>query len=70
MRPTDLLCCGDPLVRMRRRHLDVDDRNVGTGELDTPQELGRVLGRADHREAGVGEEASQPFPQKHRIVDH
>jgi hypothetical protein len=56
---------------MRRRHLDVDDRNVRAGELDTPKEIGRVLGLADHREAGIGEEARQPLAQKHRIVgDH
>jgi hypothetical protein len=68
MGSADLLGGGDPLVRVRRRHLDVDDGDVRAGELDAPQELGSVLGLPDHVEAGIAEEARQPLAEEHRIV--
>ncbi len=68
MGPANLLGSGNPLVGVRGRHLDVDDRDVRAGELDPPQELGRVLGFPDHVEAGIGEEPREPLAEEHRIV--
>ena len=68
MRSANLLCGDYPLVRMRGRHLDVDDHDVRARELDAPQELRCVLGLSDDVEAGISEETRQSLAQEHRIV--
>ena len=59
---------GDAFVGMGGRHLDVDDRDVGAGELDPTQQLLSGLGLPDDREPSVGEKARQPLPHDHRVI--
>src|SRR5215472_13224963 len=71
MRRADFLGGDEALIGVGGRHLDIDDRDVGAGQLDFAAQL---LGRArlaDDVEAGLGQQAVQPVPQKHLIVrDH
>src|SRR6185312_15904410 len=71
MRRADFLGGDEALIGVGGRHLDIDDRDVGAGQLDFAAQL---LGRArlaDDVEAGLGQQAIQPVPEKHLVVrDH
>ena len=57
-----------PFVRLRRRHPDVDDRDVRLVHRDVAEE---VLGRArlrDDLEARLVEQPRDPLPEQHRVV--
>ena len=69
---TDPLRRDQALVGVRRRHLDVDHRHIGLGELDAAHQLRRVAHTAGDRHPGTLEQARQPVAQEHRVVgdDH
>ena len=59
----------EPLVGVRRRHADVDDRDVRLlCERRGPQELVGVGGLADHVDARVGEQPGESRPDEHDVV--
>ena len=61
----------ESLVGERRRHADVDDRDIGMLAGHDPKELLRVVDLADDVDARALEEARRPLPQEHRVVgDH
>jgi hypothetical protein len=67
----DLPGCPEPLGGVRRRHADVDDRQVGCGLLDQRQQMLAVVGQPDHGEAVPVEQARQPFAQQDVVIgDH
>ncbi len=53
---------------MTRRHLDVDDGDVGPMRQRLPQEGFCVARVADHLEAGLRQDAHDPFAQKDVIL--
>ncbi len=64
----DLLGRAQPFVGVRRRHLDVHDRDVGAVRADLQQQ---VVGRAalpDDLEPLVGKQAGDALAQEHRVV--
>ena len=62
----DLLRRPQPLVGMRGRHADVDDRDVWTVELDQLEQLIGVGGEPDDFEARLDEQPRQPFAEQQR----
>src|SRR5262249_43733024 len=59
------------LVRMRRRHADVHDRDIGALLLHLAQQLVGIARLADNFEAGLGEQASHALAEEQRVVgDH
>ena len=71
MRRADLARRDEPFVGVRRRHLDVDDRDIWIGQPDRAQELRRVGCLADDVEARVCEQSGEAFAQEHLVVgDH
>ena len=67
----DALRRDDPLVRVRRRHADVDDRAVGVGGGDTAHQAVDLAGLADDLDAGAGEHTDDPFSGEHHVIgDH
>ena len=53
---------------MRRRHPDVNDDGVGTGQTDVPQEPIRVLGLGDHVDSGCLEQVENALAGEHVVV--
>ena len=61
----------DPLVRVRRRHADVDDHTVGPGRRDIAHQAVDLARLADHLDAGAGEDADDPLSGQHHVIrDH
>src|SRR5262249_14714374 len=59
------------LVRVRRRHADVHDCDVGVLVRDLAEQLLGVAGLADDVEAGLGEQPGDAFAEQQGIVgDH
>ena len=56
------------LVGVRRRHADVDDRDVGLVGAHLAQQLVGVAGLADDVEARVLEQARDARAQQHRVL--
>src|SRR5437763_5992569 len=57
-----------PLVGVRRRHSDVDDRRVRPFYTDVPQKPRGVLRLADDLDAGVGQQADDALARQHQVV--
>jgi hypothetical protein len=53
---------------MRGRHPDVHDRCVGVVRAHLQQQLLGGVGLPDDVEAGVLEQACDPFPEEHGVV--
>ena len=51
------------VVGVGRRHLDVDDRDVGPVRPDLAAQVDRVAGLADHVEARLLQQAAQPLAE-------
>ena len=67
----DLLGGAEPFVRVRGRHADVDDRDVGLVAPDLEQEVVGGARLARDLEPGLLEELHDPLPQEHGVVgDH
>ena len=67
----DLAGRADPLVRLRGRHADVDDRDVGVVAAYLEHQLVRVSRLPDDLDLGVLEQPREPFAQQGRVVgDH
>ena len=67
----DALRRDDPLVRVRRRHADVDDRAVGPGRRDSAHQAVDLARLADDLDAGAGEHADDPLSGEHHVIgDH
>ena len=64
----DLLRRDEPLVGVRRRHLDVDDRDLRPGELDLAPKLLRRSYLAHDLEPCFGQKPPEPFPEQHLVV--
>src|SRR5947199_260520 len=64
----DLLGRDEPFVRVRRRHADVDDGDVGRVGTDLQQQLVGVTRLAHDLEAGILEQARDALPQQHRVA--
>ena len=59
------------LVGVRRRHPDVDDRDVGLVGADLAQQVLGVAGLADDVEARLFEQAHETLAQQHGVIgDH
>ena len=65
---TDALRRDDPLVGVRRRHADVDDRAIGLGRRDRAHQPVDVAGLADDLDAGAVEHAHDPLAGEHRVI--
>ena len=59
----DLVGGDETLVGVGGWHLDVDDRDIGSCELDLAQQLGGIADLAEDLDAGFGEEAFEPFAE-------
>src|SRR5205085_10352295 len=57
-----------PLVCVRRRHADVDDRHVGLGPLDERAQLLGVGGQPDDVETALLEQAREALAQDDGVV--
>ena len=57
-----------PLVGVRRRHADVDDRDVGLVGADLAQQVLGVAGLGDDLEARLLEQARDALAQQHAVV--
>src|SRR5215204_4793171 len=68
MGAADLLGGDEAFIGVRRRHLDVDDRHVRTGQLHPPHELLGVGGLPDDLESGLFEQPGEPFAKKRFVV--
>ena len=67
----DALRGDDSLVRVRRRHLDVDDHRIRLRDCDLAYEPPRILGLADDLDPGLVEQTGDAFAGEHRVVrDH
>src|SRR5581483_1388006 len=64
----DLARGADPLVGLRRRHADVDDRDVGRVAPHLEQELLGVPRPADDLDPRLLEQAREPLAQQGRVV--
>ena len=64
----DLLGRPQALIGLRRRHADVDDRNVGLVHRDVAQQILGVAGLRDDVESRLQEQPRDPLAQKHRVV--
>ena len=64
----DLLGGAQALVRMGRRHADVDDRDVRLVHRDVAQEVVRRAGLRDDVEAGLLEQPRDALSEEHRVV--
>ena len=60
--------CLEPFPRMRRRHPDVDDRELGSMLANELEQLAGVTTPTDDGEAGPLEEAGNPLAQQHVVV--
>src|SRR5436305_1720711 len=60
--------CGEALVGVRRRHPDVDDRDVGPLLLDERLQPVRVARLARHLEPGVGQQSREALAEEQRVV--
>ena len=60
----------EALRRVRRRHPDVDEHEVGRRLADESQQLRRVPRLPDHGEARALEHAREPFPEEEVIIGH
>ena len=59
------------VVGVRRRHADVDDRQVGLVQVDDPEQFVGIADGGDDILAGVGQDAGQSGPQEHGVLgDH
>ena len=58
----------DPLVGVRRRHADVDDRAVGLGRRDRAHQAVDVRGLADDLDPGVVEHADDSLAGEHHVI--
>ena len=56
------------LVGVRRRHPDVDDRDVRLDALDQLEQSLGVGGEPDDFKAGFVEQSGETFAQDHRVV--
>src|SRR6266581_2825139 len=67
----DPACRTDPLVGERRRHPNVDDREVRLVLAHRGPETIGILDRRDHVVSGILEEATKPFPEQDLVLgDH
>ena len=64
----DRLRRAQPLIGMRRRHPDVDDRHVRLRAVDELEQLLGVGGHPDDLEPGLLEQPRQPLAEDHRVV--
>src|SRR5437762_2784133 len=64
----NLLRGDEPLVCVRRRHADVDDRDVWSFEPDLPQQGRGILGLGDHVNVRAFEQSYDPLPSQHRVL--
>ena len=65
---TDALCGDDALVRVRRRHADVDDRAVGLLRCDRTHQAVDVSGLTHHLHPRRGEHASDSLAGEHHVI--
>src|SRR5215831_11330624 len=67
----DFLGGDQALVGVGRWHLDIDDRDVGTRQLDVAVQLPGRACLTDDVEARLGQQTVKPVPEQHLIVgDH
>ena len=66
--PADRLRGDEALVGVRRRHLDVGDRDRRSLGVDGAQQLLRIRGSRDDLEARVPEQASDSLAEQERVV--
>jgi len=60
-----------PVVAATRRHLDVDDRDVGSQGDRLPEQVGSVARVTDDVEADLGEDASDALAEEEVVLaDH
>src|SRR5207247_782837 len=59
---------GQPFVRVRRGHADVDDDGVGMGQSDVAQERICVLGLGDDVDAGLLEQVNDALAREQVVV--
>ena len=64
----DLFRRAQPFVGVRRRHLDVDDRDVRVVRADLQQQIVSRAALPDDLESLVGEEAGDALAKEHRVV--
>ena len=64
----DLLCRAQSFVRVRRRHLDVDDRDIRVVRANLQQQILSRAALPDDLESLVGEESGDALTKKHRVV--
>ena len=64
----DLLRGNEPFVRVRRRHADVDDRNVRPFEADLPQQRRCVFDLSDYVDVCSFEKPHDPLAGEHRVL--
>ena len=62
----------EPFVGVRRRHADVDDRDLWLVHRDVPEQILGVPGLRDDVEARLAEQPRDALAQEHRVVgdDH
>ena len=58
----------EPFVRVRRRHADVDDRDVRPLEVHLSQQRRPVLNLGDHLDVGAFEQPHDPLAREHRVL--
>jgi hypothetical protein len=64
----DLLRCAQSLVGLRRRHPDIDDRDIGAVRADLQQQIFGGAALADDLESRVLEQTRDPLAQKYGVV--
>jgi hypothetical protein len=71
VRRADFLGGDEAFVGVGRRHLDVDDRDVGACQRDFAAQFPGGPGLADDVEAGLGQQPVKPVPEEYLVVcDH
>ena len=68
MRFADLLRRAEPLVRVGRRHADVDDGDVGLVHRDVAEQVVGCAGLRDDVEPRLLEQTRDALPEEHRVV--
>ena len=58
----------EPLVRVRRRHADVDDRDVGVVRANLQEQLVGIARLADDLEAAVLEQAGDALAEEDGVL--
>jgi hypothetical protein len=65
---TDSLSGTEALVGVRRRHPDIDDRDIGLVLADRGQERGSLPCLGDDLDPGLAEQAGEPFTEQDGVV--